>query len=190
MTRFQGMEIYSIGHGNSLVSQFTELLKKYDIQTLVDVRSTPYSKHCPHFDREYLSYYLQNKGIHYIHMGKKLGGRPTDPTVYFAGVVPQDSHDFLHLVNYPEIMTREWFKKGIDDLLEVVSTQRTVYMCSEEDPSTCHRHFLIAQYLLGLGIDVRHIRADGTIVEAHQLARTPEKKNKKVENSDMQLQLF
>jgi uncharacterized protein (DUF488 family) len=190
MDNLPGLEIYSIGHGNSLLSQFSDLLIKQGIQTLVDVRSTPYSKHNPHFDREYLSLYLQKKDIHYVYMGKKLGGRPVDPTVYFAGEIPQDSHDFLHLVNYPEIMTRAWFQQGIEEMVEVASASKTVFMCSEEDPSTCHRHFLIAQYLLKQRINVRHLRADGRIEEARSLARSPELKVKKTIDAGLQPSLF
>jgi len=190
MEDHSGLEIFSIGHGNSLLSQFSELLKKQGIQTLVDVRSTPYSKHNPYFDREYLFSYLQKKDIRYVYLGKKLGGRPTDPSVYFAGEIPRDSHDFLHLVNYPEIMTRGWFQQGIEELLEIAAVEHTVYMCSEEDPSTCHRHFLIAQYLLQQGINVRHLRADGRIEEARSLARSPQTRTKKIVDPGLQPTLF
>ena len=39
-------------------------------------------------------------------------------------------------------------------------------MCSEEDPRRCHRHHLIARSLLELGIEVGHIRRDGTVEPA------------------------
>jgi len=60
-------------------------------------------------------------------------------------------------------MQREWFVRGIERLIEMAYEQTTVIMCSEEDPAHCHRHHLIAKYLLAEypEIIVRHIRGDG-----------------------------
>jgi uncharacterized protein (DUF488 family) len=41
-------------------------------------------------------------------------------------------------------------------------------MCAEEDPKRCHRQFLIAQTLLDRGIEMQHIRGDGTLEEAER----------------------
>ena len=44
-----------------------------------------------------------------------------------------------------------------------------VIMCSEENPAACHRHHLIAKYLLNEYFDtvqVRHIRGDGMVYGA------------------------
>ncbi len=58
-------------------------------------------------------------------------------------------------------MKRPWFQKGIARLVAIAHTGRAAIMCSEEDPSHCHRQHLIAQTLLGMGIAVRHIRSRG-----------------------------
>ena len=69
--------------------------------------------------------------------------------------------NYLEAVDYGEVMKRPWYQKGIARLTEIAQERRTAIMCSEEDPSHCHRQHLIAQTLIGMGITVRHIRANG-----------------------------
>jgi len=47
-------------------------------------------------------------------------------------------------------------------------------LCSEEDPAKCHRGLLISRELTKLGIEVRHIRHDGSIEsQEHFESRIP-----------------
>jgi len=39
-------------------------------------------------------------------------------------------------------------------------------ICAEENPNRCHRHFLISRALLDRGIEVQHIRGEGTLESA------------------------
>jgi uncharacterized protein (DUF488 family) len=107
--------------------------------------------------------------IEYVFAGDYLGGRPTDPTCYKDGVVPDGKADYLKLVDYTEVMKRDWYQRGIQRLLEIASQRQTVIMCSEEDPMMCHRHQLLTQTLLKQGIPVWHIRSDGRVEEAKSL---------------------
>jgi uncharacterized protein (DUF488 family) len=120
-------------------------LRTYGIETVVDVRSTPYSQYSPQFNRENLDHSLQQSGIAYRFAGEVLGGRPTDATCYRDGVVPDRHSNFLELVDYDEVSRRPWFQKGVARLLELARQQPTVMMCSEEDPARCHRFHLITQ---------------------------------------------
>ena len=46
--------VFSIGHGNRDEKLFFELLKKYQISYLIDVRTSPFSKFNPQFNRDHL----------------------------------------------------------------------------------------------------------------------------------------
>jgi uncharacterized protein (DUF488 family) len=74
-------------------------------------------------------------------------------------------------VDYPEVMKRIWFIKGIQRLLELADEQTTAIMCSEEDPALCHRHHLIAKYILHEypEVNVQHIRGNGIVFGAASL---------------------
>ena len=162
------MQIFTIGHSNHSLDRFVRLLSDHGIERLVDVRTAPYSRYSPHFNRESLEAALRQHGIEYVYAGKYLGGRPSDPTCYRRRTLPPDGSDYLHEVDYPEVMKRDWFLRGIARLLALADERRTAIMCSEEDPAACHRHHLIATYLLANhpDVEVQHIRADGTVYGA------------------------
>jgi uncharacterized protein (DUF488 family) len=163
------MVIYTIGHSNQDQGDLIGLLGEQGIETLVDVRSSPYSRYAPHFNRESLGPALEHADIEYVFAGEYLGGRPTDPSCYKNGIVPPAQADFLKLVDYAAVATRPWFIEEIDRLLEIAGDKRTAIMCSEEDPAQCHRHHLIAQSLLERGVEVQHIRKTGAIEEAERI---------------------
>lgn len=158
--------IATIGHSNLSAEEFVAALKAHQIATLVDVRSAPYSRWAPQFNRDDLARTLRLAGVEYRFAGDVLGGRPTDPTCYKNGELPGDKADFLALVDYGEVAKRDWYRAGITRLIELAEGARTAIMCSEEDPARCHRHHLIAQTLLDAGVSVEHIRKDGRVERA------------------------
>ena len=162
------MKLLTIGHSNHSLSKFIGLLEENGVMVLVDVRTAPMSRYNPQFNRDNLEVELPQHGIQYAFAGKYLGGRPSDPTCYKSRKLPAEGVDYLHEVDYPEVMGREWFIKGIDRLLEMADEQVTAIMCSEEDPAQCHRHHLIARYLMREHPEVKvsHVRGDGTVYGA------------------------
>ena len=172
------MELFTIGHSNHSFEEFALLLDEHGVLMLVDVRTAPFSRYNPQFNREALEQELPQHDIEYVFAGKYLGGRPADPTCYKSRALPGENVDYLHEVDYPEVMKRDWFIKGIGRLLELADEKRTAIMCSEEDPSQCHRHHLIARYLLREypEVTVRHIRGDGKVFSAASLRVTVDDK--------------
>jgi uncharacterized protein (DUF488 family) len=171
------MRIFTIGHSNHSSDKFVRLLKNSSVDLLVDVRTAPYSRYSPQFNKETLEATLLRHDIEYAYAGKYLGGRPSDPSCYKSRVLPAEGTDYLHEVDYPEVMQREWFVKGMERLLELAAEKTTAIMCSEEDPAACHRHHLIAQYLMRehADVDVQHIRADGTVYGARSILTSVDK---------------
>ncbi|ACZ39261.1 DUF488 family protein [Sphaerobacter thermophilus] len=152
--------IYTIGHSNQPAADLIALLDQHQIAVLIDVRSAPYSRYSPQFNREALRDTLSRAGIRYVFAGEYLGGRPADPACY----------DDLGHVDYQRIARQAFYVTGIDRLIDYACAARTAIMCSEEDPNQCHRHKLIAQTLLSRGFTVLHIRGDGRIEPARPLA--------------------
>lgn len=165
------MQLLTVGHSNHSLEKFIGLLEQSSVMTLVDVRSAPASRYNPQFNKNSLEHELSLRGIEYVFAGKYLGGRPTDPSCYKHRVLPAEGVDYLHEVDYREVMKREWFVKGIARLLEIADESQTTIMCSEEDPAACHRHHLIANYLLHTHpkVTIQHIRGDGTVFNASSL---------------------
>jgi len=157
------MKLYTIGHSNHPIEKFIHLLEDNSIMTVVDVRTAPASRYNPQFNKEMLAASLDAKYIQYAYAGKFLGGRPSDPMCYKSRSFPMEGADYLHEVDYPEVMKREWFIKGVARLLEIADEQTAAIMCSEEDPAQCHRHHLIAKYIMLIHSEVKvvHVRGNG-----------------------------
>ena len=158
----RGLTIYTIGHSDHTVGGFIELLRRQGIAFVVDVRSQPYSRWVHQFNRELLMHDLDEAGIEYRFMGDSLGGRPSDPSLYDS---EKESPDYHRLEQTPT------YQAGIEQLRQWARKQSIAVMCSEGDHHHCHRHLLISQTLLGLGIDVLHIQPDGTTVAGSQIPR-------------------
>jgi uncharacterized protein (DUF488 family) len=144
--------IYTIGHSNITQESFIEILKSHKLQLIVDVRSTPYSKYVPHFNRENINKSLKENNIRYIFLGSYIGGKPKDEEYYKDGKV-----------DYDLIAKTEHYKEGINKIMTLNRDENIVLMCSEEDPKSCHRHNLITQSLIKKGFEVIHIRKNGKI---------------------------
>lgn len=142
--------LYTIGHSNRSLTAFLELLERHGIESLVDVRSAPYSRYVTHFNRADLEYSVESHKIRYTYLGAELGGRPPGDEFY-------DEHD--HVLYY-RVAQAPFFRGGIEKLIEEGAVYRTAFMCSEEDPTNCHRRLLIARVLIDEGVRVLHIRGD------------------------------
>jgi uncharacterized protein (DUF488 family) len=147
------LTIYTVGHSNQTMERFLALLERHGIQILVDVRSHPYSRYVPHFNRPALEDAVERKGVQYLYLGEELGGRPVGGEYY----------DAKGYVLYGRVAKAPFFRKGIERLEDEAALSRVALMCSEEDPTNCHRRLLIARVLAGEGVAVVHIRGDGAL---------------------------
>ncbi|MCX7630433.1 MAG: DUF488 domain-containing protein [Geminicoccaceae bacterium] len=142
--------IYTIGHSNHPLEKFLELLEEHAIEVLVDVRSQPFSRYVPHFNKPELEKALARKGIRYLFMGRELGGRPNDRSLY----------DEEGGVDYEKLSETPSFREGLARLIREAQKHRIACMCAEEDPAKCHRGWSIAPRLVKENIKVLHIRAN------------------------------
>lgn len=151
---------FTIGHSNYPVDEFIKLLKEYEISTIIDVRSVPYSEHVPQYNREELSQYLNKKDIDYCFKGEKLGAKRED-----EGLLNQEG-----FVDYSKIREDTDYKNEIENLIEEIEgNDRICLMCSEKDPFDCHRFVLLSYSLEKNGITVNHILEDGSTIENSDL---------------------
>jgi len=145
------LELFTIGHSIHSVERFVDLLKTYGVTALCDVRSSPYSRFTPQFNRESLKDELARHRIIYLYLGAELGPRSADPTCYENGKV-----------QYNRLAGKDLFQQGLGRLRKGMTTHRIALMCAEKDPLTCHRMLLICRNLRGDDIVIRHILEDGS----------------------------
>lgn len=152
--------LYTIGHGTRPADEFLDLLKSNAITYLLDVRSRPYSRYNPQYNRERLQEFLQQHGITYIFMGDTLGGKPKDPLCY----------DNNNRVDYAKVKDMAFFKAGIARLKNAYAKNlKVAIMCSESKPLECHRSHLISKELDKDGLLITHIDEKGRLISHKKL---------------------
>ncbi len=146
--------IWTVGHSNHELERFAELVISARIEVLVDVRSYPYSRYAPHFNREEIAATIERRGVRYVFMGDELGGRPSREEHYDG-----DGHAL-----YGPMSQEPAFRAAIDRLLDGASGRRLALMCSEGDPRDCHRRLLVGRVLAERGAELRHILPTGEVL--------------------------
>jgi len=144
--------IVTIGHSTHSIGAFVELLRAHKVELVVDVRSSPFSRRQPQFNREELAASLTSHGIEYAFLGRELGGRSTDSRCYVDGRVA-----------YRRVAETEAFRKGVEWVRKESLARRLALMCAEKEPLECHRTLLVARELEAVGALVAHIHADGRL---------------------------
>jgi uncharacterized protein (DUF488 family) len=147
--------VFTIGHSSRSFAEILAILKAWQVQIVLDIRSRPHINFFPEFSRRRMKMRLVNEEIVYVFMGDLLGHAPKGDFRTCLGDI-----DFMKMETSPE------FQKGISWILEEQRHSRICLFCGEADPYVCHRHHLVAQHLLTRGVRVRHILPTGRIEEA------------------------
>jgi uncharacterized protein (DUF488 family) len=151
-------QVLTVGHSTHSTDEFVGLLKQHAVTAVADVRSSPFSRYAPQFNKDSLRSTLREHCVHYVFLGRELGARSSDPGCYVDG-----------RVQYSLLARTALFKEGIDRILSGARMERVALMCTEKDPLDCHRTLLVACHLVNEGVPVAHILPDGS-VEAHDAA--------------------
>ncbi|KYC45448.1 MAG: hypothetical protein APG12_00135 [Candidatus Methanofastidiosum methylothiophilum] len=116
--------VYTIGHSNRNISDFIYILKKFNIELLIDIRTYPYSKYVYDYNKENLFRSLKGNDIEYLYRGDILGG--------------------LHPEGFDNYRRTQKYIDALHQLLrEILMSNKTVaLMCSERDYNNCHRRFI------------------------------------------------
>ena len=147
--------IHTLGHGTLPQEEFVSLVEAAGLAEIVDVRSSPGSRHNPQFGREEMQRWLPDAGIDYRWM-RDLGGRRKP--------VPGSRHVALRHQSfraYADYMETDSFRSGVDHLLALGDGQAV--MCSETVWWRCHRRLLADYLVLVREVDVVHVMHDGRL---------------------------
>jgi len=150
--------LYTVGHSAHTSDRFMDLVRAQDVSAICDVRTRPYSRRSPHFNREPLRAELERHGIAYVFLGDELGGRSSDPACYENG-----------RVDYRRVAATPAFRQCLQRLLKGIEQFNVALLCAEKDPLDCHRTLLVCRHMRSPDLSIRHILDDGS-VESHESA--------------------
>lgn len=140
--------IFTIGHSTRSTKDFMKILKAFDIEILVDVRSYPGSRYCPQFGKVRLKNNLKRNEIEYVHI-LNLGGRR-------KALKDQELNEgwrSAQFRGYADFMQTEDFQQGLNELIAISKNKVAAIMCSEAVPWRCHRS-MIADALIARKFNV------------------------------------
>jgi uncharacterized protein (DUF488 family) len=144
--------LFTVGHSTHSIGHFVGLLAGRRIEAVCDVRSAPFSRRNPQFNKEALKAQLSSAGISYVFLGRELGVRSANPDHYIDGKV-----------QYRSLAQEPAFREGLQRIRTGAETLRIALMCAERDPLDCHRTILVCRALRAPDLDIQHILADGTL---------------------------
>ena len=152
------MTLCTFGYRGVNIEKFLPLCEKNELN-VVDVRSYPYSRFFPDYDREKLEQSLNKIGLQYRNY-EPFGARRNNKLLYtngqfdFAKAAKDD--EFVHCVNR---------------LINAMNLgYRFILLCSEPMPEECHRAVLVARAFYDKGIAVNHLIAiqNGFTIVSHR----------------------
>ncbi len=147
---WRGERIFTVGHSTRTLEDLVEMLRAFEVDVLVDIRTVPRSRRNPQFNRDALPGSLRGHGIHYVHLAA-LGGlrhpRADSPNTAWRN----DSFR-----GYADYMQTAEFEAGLEQLHALLARGRVAIMCAEAVPWRCHRS-LVADALTARGARVEHI---------------------------------
>lgn len=156
------MRLFTIGHSNLPTENLIQRLRDNGVGVVVDVRSKPFSRYNPQFNRYVIAEDLREVGIPYVWMGHSLGGVPDDPELLTQGKP-----------DYEKIRASSQYQEALQELLRGIEMNAALglvaLMCGESDPTGCHRRRLVGADLVKQGVDLTHILKDGTAVPEHDI---------------------
>jgi len=145
--------IWTVGHSNRSLEDFTRILTAHRIERVIDVRRFPVSRKWPHFDAESLAKSLPAAGIDYAGM-PELGGRrkPRPDSPHVAWRVEA-------FRGYADFMDSEEFARSLAKAIGLARESRSALTCAEALPWRCHRSIL-ADAFLARGWEVLEILSE------------------------------
>lgn len=151
--------LITVGHGTLGQEEFVALLRRAELESLVDVRTAPGSRRHPHFRRQAMEEWLPEAGIAY-RWEPRLGGlrkpAPDSPNIALR-------HSGFRA--YADHMATPEFPMALDDVLDEAATRPTTVMCAESLWWRCHRRLVADFATLVRGVDVRHLMHDDRLAE-------------------------
>ena len=148
--------IFSIGHSNHSIKEFLEILQNHGVKSIGDVRDSPTCWRHKQFNREELAESCRKSGITYRHF-VELGNKSTP---------------------IRKLIETEEGQAALDQLAEAYENSEkgaTAIMASEKESRKCHRYLVSQRLLEDFGVNVTHIRYDGS---TYMLEEPPERLSK------------
>ena len=154
------IEIYTLGHSNYPFDKFIEILKKYNINCVVDIRAIPYSKYNTQYNKKFFQSNLKKLGYTYIYMADEFGAKRKT----------RISYNDEGYADFDKVILEDDFKRGIERIkMGCSKNYKIVILGAMQEPIRCPRAILLGKELIKEGFDVKHIMHEGNLKTQEEL---------------------
>ena len=154
------MQVFAIGHSNYPIEKLIDMLNQYNINCVVDIRETPYSRYNIQYNREDFCKTLRKEGFIYIYMGKEFGARRGS----------KESYNREGFADFEKVSKEDIFKKGIERIKDGCKKgYKIALLGAMQDQIRCHRSILVGRRLNENGINVKYILHEGDVAEQEDI---------------------
>lgn len=152
--------VYTVGYSGFSFDEFCKLLKKNEIQLIIDVRSVPFSKRYSEYNRDVLKKSLAQQRIYYRNYAHEFGARQENRQFY-------TKYGYL---DFELFSKSEAFQEGIEKLCKSMQQNYTfALMCAEKNPMDCHRAIMVSRTFFEMGYKVVHLLPHNKIITQNDL---------------------
>jgi uncharacterized protein (DUF488 family) len=150
------MRVYTIGHGQTDLTEFLDNLSKRRVTHVIDVRMPADAVATGEYHPENISMELLVRGIRYANMGESLG-----------------AHAHISLDECERARGSEEYRAGFMRLMQAAMDEERVLCLLGIDPSAdrCHRSKLLGESLVRARGDVMHLEGDDAVPHSTVMAR-------------------
>lgn len=148
------IEIYTLGHSNYPFDKFIEILNRYKLNCVVDIRAIPYSKYNTQYNKEFFQTNLKKLGYTYIYMADEFGAKRKT----------RESYNNEGYADFDKVILEDDFKNGVQRLkVGCNKGYKIVLLAAMQEPIRCPRAILVGRQLVKEGFDVKHIMHEGDL---------------------------
>ncbi len=155
--------VLTFGHGRLGRDELSTLLTGAGVESVVDVRRFPGSRHNPAAASGAIDDLVSGLGLVYRH-DERLGGRRRLSKAEDAAS-PDTWWQVPAFRAYAGWTRSDDFRAGLADLVTEAGERRTAIMCSEAVWWRCHRRLISDVLTLENAIPVQHLMHDGRLIE-------------------------
>lgn len=149
------IQIFTIGFTKKSLKELIQLLKKNQVEKIIDIRLRPYGQLAGYSNKEDLRYVLEEyEKIKYQHE------LPLAPTNDLLDNYRKDLDWVAYEKKFKELLK----DRRVEDLFNSITNgyTRICFLCSEDKPDKCHRR-LVAEYFSNIApniVEIIHITKD------------------------------
>tara|TARA_B100001287_G_scaffold276381_1_gene287013 strand:+ start:2302 stop:2742 length:441 start_codon:yes stop_codon:yes gene_type:complete len=133
------MEVYTAGFAKWLAKDFFNILEKYNIDKLIDIRLRPNSQLSGFTRQVNFSYFLKKlSNVNYEHRSELA---PTKELLH------KRRNENLTWEEFESQYINQLTSEILENYLVEISKDNIIFLCSETEPNFCHRQILTNELL-------------------------------------------